>query len=67
MYIRQNKPLGLLFIILGLVVLLAAAGDLLLRIAVAIVALMIINYGMQLYGMPLGAALTRMWVYRSWR
>jgi hypothetical protein len=64
---KQNKPLGLLLIILGLAVLIAAAGTLLLRIAVAIVALMIINYGMRLYGMPLGPMFTRMWLYRSMR
>jgi len=62
MYIqKQNKPLGLVLMIVGLAILLIAAGDLLLRIAIAIGALLIINYGMRLYGMPLGPIMAQMW------
>lgn len=49
---RPNKPLGLLFITIGLVILLWSAGELLFRLGIAAGALMLINYGMRLYGMP---------------
>lgn len=49
---RSNKPLGLLFITIGLVILLWSAGELLFRLGIAAGALILINYGMRLYGMP---------------
>ena len=45
-----NTVFGYLAIIAGLALLILAAGELLVRIAGAIIALMIINYGMRLVG-----------------
>ncbi len=42
--------LGYLIMIAGLVLLILAAGDLILRTIVAIISLMIINYGMRMTG-----------------
>ena len=50
-YLRRNKPLGIFLIILGLTILILAAGELLVRIMIALGALMLINHGMRLTGM----------------
>lgn len=63
---KPNKPLGLLIIIIGLTILLFSAGELLVRLAVALGALMIINYGMRVYGMQSAQQMImRAWFSRS--
>lgn len=63
---RQNKPLGLIFIIAGLTILLFSAGELLLRLLIAFGAIMLINYGMRLYGMRSAQEfIMRAWINRS--
>lgn len=63
---QSNKPLGLVIIVVGLTILLFAAGDLLLRLAIALSAIMLINYGMRVYGMqPAQQMIMRAWLNRS--
>ena len=63
---RPNKPLGLLFIIIGSIILITTAGELLVRLAIAIGGLILINYGMRLYGMqPAQQMIMRAWFNRS--
>lgn len=63
---KSNKPLGLLFIIIGLIILILTAGELLVRLVVALGAIMLINYGMRLYGMqPAQQMIMRAWFNRS--
>jgi len=67
-YIKQNYWLGLLFIILGFILLIAVAGDLLARFILVLMALGLINYGLQLRGMPTLPMLIRMWLAMiGWR
>jgi len=63
---QPNKPLGLVIIIVGLTILLLAAGELLVRLLIALGAIMIINYGMRIYGMqPAQQMIMRAWFNRS--
>lgn len=48
--VSGNSIFGYVAIICGFILLILAAGELLLRVFVALVALMIINYGMRLTG-----------------
>jgi hypothetical protein len=52
MFYRQNTLLGTLFIIAGTIGLVFALGDLLFRIMCGMLAIMIINHGMRLCGLP---------------
>ncbi|MGB8367182.1 MAG: hypothetical protein WCD44_02380 [Candidatus Babeliales bacterium] len=47
-----DKWMGLLFIILGIVILFFTLGDLLFRIAIGLFALGLINHGLRLRGFP---------------
>jgi len=47
-----DKWLGLLFIVLGIVVLIFTVGDLLFRIIIGLFALALINYGLRLRRLP---------------
>jgi hypothetical protein len=49
---NSNHVLGLLCIIAGVVIILFAVGDLLLRVVIALTALSLINYGLRLRGLP---------------
>jgi len=49
---NNNRILGFLSIVAGIVIAIIAVGDLLLRIVIALVALSLINYGLRLAGMP---------------
>lgn len=49
---NTNHVLGLLSIIAGMVIIVFAVGDLLLRLIAAIAALSLINYGLRLRGLP---------------
>lgn len=49
---NSNHVLGLLCIIAGVVIILFAVGDLLLRVIIALTALSLINYGLRLRGLP---------------
>ena len=49
---NSNHVLGLLSIVAGIVILLFAVGDLLLRVIIALTALSLINYGLRLRGLP---------------
>ena len=63
---QQNRWLGLLFIVCGLVGLVFAVGDLLFRIMLGIISLSIINYGLQLRGMPPLQIIVPMLFCRRW-
>lgn len=58
----RQSFLGILYIILGFVLFLLAAGELLLRFAVIVLALWLISYGMQMRG-----AGTFRSLYWSWK
>ena len=63
---RQNKPLGLLFITFGAIILLVAAGELVFRLLIAFGALILINHGMRLYGMQSAQhMIMRAWINRQ--
>lgn len=49
---NSNHVLGLLCIIAGMLIILFAVGDLLLRVIIALTALSLINYGLRLRGLP---------------
>lgn len=51
MSINQNHIIGLLCIIAGIVIIVVALGDLLVRVLIALGALWLINYGLRLRGM----------------
>lgn len=61
-YVKQNNLLGLLFIILGFVLLIAVAGHLLARVIMVLIALGLINYGLLMRGMPSLPMLIRVWL-----
>jgi len=50
--INYNHIAGLFCIIIGIVIVAVALGDLLLRVIVALAALSLINYGLRLRGLP---------------
>lgn len=50
--ISQNKVLGYLCVVAGLSIVMFALGEFIIRAAVAVGALMLINYGMRLIGVP---------------
>jgi hypothetical protein len=63
---KQNKPLGLLFIVVGLTILILSAGELLVRLGIAFGGILLINYGMRLYGMQSAQQFVmRAWLNRS--
>jgi len=67
-HIKQNNLLGILFIILGVVLLVAVAGHLLVQAVMILIALGLINYGLQMRGMPSLQMLVRMWLAMTgWR
>lgn len=47
--VQQKSPLGLLFILLGLILFIAVAGEFLLRLLFALLALWLVAYGSQLW------------------
>ena len=52
MSVNYNHIIGLFCIIIGIVVVAIALGDLLLRVIIALLALSLINYGLRLRGLP---------------
>ena len=63
---KSNKTLGLLFIIIGCIILILTAGELLVRLTIALGAIMLINYGMRLCDMqPAQQMIMRAWFNRS--
>ena len=52
MSVKYNHVFGALCIILGIVVVVVALGDLLVRVLVSLAALSLINYGLRLRGLP---------------
>ncbi len=50
--VNYNHVVGLFCIIIGIVVITVALGDLLVRVFVALAALSLINYGLRLRGLP---------------
>jgi len=49
---KTNHVLGILCIIAGIIIIIFALGDLLLRLIIALLALSLINYGLRLRGLP---------------
>ncbi len=67
-HIKQNNLLGLLFIILGVILLVVVAGGLLARAIMVFISLGIINYGLQMRGMPPLQVFIRIWLAMAgWR
>jgi hypothetical protein len=52
MAFNVNHVLGLILTIVGIVIILFALGDLLLRFLITLMALSLINYGLRLRGLP---------------
>ncbi|HEX4069060.1 MAG TPA: hypothetical protein VHX42_03090 [Candidatus Babeliales bacterium] len=50
--VKYNHTVGLFCIIIGIVVIVVALGDLLVRVIIALAALSLINYGLRLRGLP---------------
>ena len=50
--VNYNHIVGLFCIIIGIVVIVFALGDLLVRVIIALFALSLINYGLRLRGLP---------------
>ena len=50
--VNYNHIVGLFCIITGIVIVVVALGDLLVRVLVALLALSLINYGLRLRGLP---------------
>lgn len=66
--IKQNNIIGLLFIILGIILLVVVAGNVLARAILVLMALGLINYGLQMRGMPSLPVLIRVWlIMAGWR
>jgi len=61
-----DKWLGLLFIVLGIISLLFAVGDLLFRIIIALFALALVNHGLRLRGLPPLQILIPLFFSRRW-
>lgn len=49
---NSNHILGFLCIVAGIVIIVWAVGDLLVRLIIALIALSLINYGLRLRGLP---------------
>ena len=49
---NSNHLIGMLCIIAGIIIIIFAVGDLLLRVLAALSALSLINYGLRLRGLP---------------
>lgn len=47
--VRQKSPLGILFVLLGLMLFIVVAGEFILRLLFALLALWMVAYGMQLW------------------
>lgn len=47
--VRHKSPLGILFVLLGLMLFIAVAGEFILRLLFALLALWMVAYGMQLW------------------
>ena len=52
MSVNYNHILGALCIVVGIVVVIVALGDLLLRVVISLAALSLVNYGLRLRGLP---------------
>jgi sugar phosphate permease len=65
--INYNHVVGLFCIIIGIVVIAVALGDLLVRVLISFAALSLINYGLQLRGLPPLQLLIPMLASRSGR
>ena len=52
MSIKQNHIIGLFCLIIGVVAIVIALGDLLVRFVIGLAALSLINYGLKLRGLP---------------
>jgi len=62
MNIPENKVMGIVCIALGALLFFLALGNLLLRFIVALIALMLINYGLRLQNMTFKSLLTQLLV-----
>jgi len=68
MFYYNNRPLGIVFIGLGLVAVLVALGPILLPLLLGVVGLYLINLGLRMIGKPpLIITLHQIWVTRSFR
>ncbi len=50
--VNYNHIVGLFCIIIGIVIIAVALGDLLVRVLVALAAISLVNYGLRLRGLP---------------
>ena len=67
MHYYHNKPLGITFIVLGLIAFFIAVAPLLFPILLALVGLYLINLGLRLIGKPpLTILLQQIWIGHSW-
>jgi len=62
MPIRRDKNKGILFVIIGSTLFVVFAGKFLLQIIGAVVALLVINYGLYLQGLPPIWILIQEWI-----
>ena len=60
----NSRFFGLIFIVAGLVLFMLAAGELLLRITVALFGLKLVNDGLRMRGMPPVQYMARGWFFR---
>jgi hypothetical protein len=52
MAINQNHIIGSLCVVAGIVIIIVSLGNLLVRVAIALAAFSLINYGLKLRGLP---------------
>lgn len=63
----NNEQKGTLLIVLGAVLFIAFAGKFILHLVGLIVALIIINHGLQLKKMPGLLSMIRVWIHQIWK
>lgn len=63
----DNNSKGTLFIVLGIALFIAFTGRFFLLVIGAIVSLIIINYGLQLKGMPGLLITVKSWIQQLWK
>ena len=52
MTVNKNKLLGFIYVVAGCTIIVLVIGDLLLRLIIALLGLILINYGLRLRGLP---------------
>jgi hypothetical protein len=60
-----NDFMGMVVIIIGMIIIAVALGDLLLRVIIGLLALSLINYGLRLRGLPPLQVLIPMMAHRN--